>query len=251
MRPVGWVRAFHEPTRDESHLLALAEVVSPVRPLPGPLRIARRSSLSCSSSASRSGGSAPGCLPTRMPTRGLDRDALARGRGQGSRRWSTVRSFVPPSGRRSHDHPRLPDPHAPAPGAGGGRRRALRPRGRRSAGGQVRPTGEERRALLPSGRQPVFRNRVAWAVAYLAQAGLLERTRRGYFRITDRGREVLRDRPERPDVKYLERFPDLQEFRRRRRVPGDPLPRKPHRTRPWRRPINGTGRRWPPSSSRW
>lgn len=86
-------------------------------------------------------------------------------------------------------------------------------------------TGEERRALLPSGRQPVFYNRVAWAVVYLAQAGLLERTRRGYFRITDRGREVLRDRPERVDVRYLHRFPGFQEFRRRRRVPpSEPSP---------------------------
>ena len=32
---------------------------------------------------------------------------------------------------------------------------------------------EERRELLPSGTQPVFNNRVAWASVYLQWAGLL------------------------------------------------------------------------------
>lgn len=47
-------------------------------------------------------------------------------------------------------------------------------------------TEEEREELLPSGRQAVFDNRVAWAKTYLQQAGLLNSIRRGYFRITDR-----------------------------------------------------------------
>jgi len=45
--------------------------------------------------------------------------------------------------------------------------------------------------MQPSGRQPLFNNRVHWAKTYLAQAKLLEITRRAYFRITDRGRAVL------------------------------------------------------------
>jgi len=35
-------------------------------------------------------------------------------------------------------------------------------------------TEEEKNALLPSGRQGIFVNRVAWAKAYLQQAGLLD-----------------------------------------------------------------------------
>ncbi len=77
--------------------------------------------------------------------------------------------------------------------------------------------GEERRRLLPSGRQPVFENRVGWALTYLAQAGLLERSRRGYFRITPRGAQVLQERPERLDVRFLERFEEFRGFRARRR----------------------------------
>ena len=38
---------------------------------------------------------------------------------------------------------------------------------------------EERRELLPSGKQPVFDNRVGWARTYLKNARLLEYTRRG------------------------------------------------------------------------
>jgi len=48
-------------------------------------------------------------------------------------------------------------------------------------------TAEERAALLPSGKQTTFANRVHWAKSYLKQAGLVEITGRGQFRVTDRG----------------------------------------------------------------
>lgn len=53
-------------------------------------------------------------------------------------------------------------------------------------------TPEERAQLLPSGRQPVFVNRVAWAKAHLKAAGALRSPRRGVYAITDRGVELLR-----------------------------------------------------------
>lgn len=83
--------------------------------------------------------------------------------------------------------------------------------------------------MLPSGRQPVFNNRVHWAKTYLAQAKLLEITRRGHFRITRRGLDVLRSSPERVDNKLLEQFEDFNEFKQRAResqrneVEDDPL----------------------------
>src|SRR5579863_10009004 len=52
---------------------------------------------------------------------------------------------------------------------------------------------EERKELLPSGRQPKLDNRVGWARTYLKKAGLLESTGRGRFRITQRGLDVLKD----------------------------------------------------------
>jgi restriction system protein len=80
-------------------------------------------------------------------------------------------------------------------------------------------TEEERQQLLPSGKQTTFVNRVHWAKTYLSQAGLLEATKRAYFRITDRGREVLAPNPARIDNEYLSRFPELTQFLDRSRDP--------------------------------
>jgi restriction system protein len=76
-------------------------------------------------------------------------------------------------------------------------------------------TPEERATLLPSGKQTTFANRVNWAKSYLKQAGLVEATRRGYFKITDRGRAALADKGSLINTEYLEQFEDFQRFRER------------------------------------
>ncbi len=78
--------------------------------------------------------------------------------------------------------------------------------------------------LLPSGRQSRFSNRVAWAKAYLQQAALLTTPRRGHFRISDRGRDVLKAPPARIDIKFLEQYPEFAEFRSRKGEVGDNPP---------------------------
>ena len=72
---------------------------------------------------------------------------------------------------------------------------------------------EDLEERLPSGRQSTFANRVAWAKVYLTQAGILESTKRGKFHISDRGRKILSENPERIDIKFLHRFEEFQEFR--------------------------------------
>jgi restriction system protein len=67
--------------------------------------------------------------------------------------------------------------------------------------------------LLPSGRQPKFANRVAWAKSYLQQAGLLLSPRRGHFQISDRGGAVLKAPPTKVDIKFLEQYPEFVDFR--------------------------------------
>jgi restriction system protein len=67
--------------------------------------------------------------------------------------------------------------------------------------------------LLPTGRQGKFDNRVGWAKSYLKQAGLLEITGRGVFRITERGLQVLASKPLRIDMKFLEKYPEYLTFR--------------------------------------
>jgi restriction system protein len=80
---------------------------------------------------------------------------------------------------------------------------------------QMHVSAEERAIMIPSGRAPLFSNRVAWAVTQLAQAGLLDRPARGVTQITDRGIEVLAQHPQRINVKVLRQFPEYQEFRTR------------------------------------
>jgi restriction system protein len=66
---------------------------------------------------------------------------------------------------------------------------------------------------LPSGRQAKFSNRVAWAKSYLQQAGLLVSPRRGHFQVSARGCDVLKTKPSRIDIKFLEQFPEFVQFR--------------------------------------
>ena len=68
-------------------------------------------------------------------------------------------------------------------------------------------------ALLPSGRQSTFNNRVAWALGYLKQAKLLESPRRSVYRITARGEDVLKAPPPRIDIAYLDRYSEFVAFR--------------------------------------
>ena len=74
-------------------------------------------------------------------------------------------------------------------------------------------TAAERAALLPSGQQGVFKNRIGWARTYLKKAGLIEATKRGVFKITARGLKSLVAEPSKIDNKYLEQFAEFIEFR--------------------------------------
>jgi restriction system protein len=90
-------------------------------------------------------------------------------------------------------------------------------------------TAEEEAKTIPSGKQPIFYNRVGWARTYLKQAGLLEPTRRNYLKITDRGKEVLNENLSRIDMKYLEKFPEYLDFRDRTKEP-QPGPEEPEKS---------------------
>jgi restriction system protein len=76
-------------------------------------------------------------------------------------------------------------------------------------------TPEEIAEVLPSGGQTRFANRVAWAHVYMKQAGLLASKRRGIYRITPRGQEVLAAPPDQINMAFLEQYPEYREFRAR------------------------------------
>jgi restriction system protein len=69
-------------------------------------------------------------------------------------------------------------------------------------------TEEEKREVVAPGKPTKLRNRVAWAFVYLRRAGLLEGTRKGSFRITERGGELLGNPPPSLNVRFLRQAPD-------------------------------------------
>jgi restriction system protein len=82
-------------------------------------------------------------------------------------------------------------------------------------------TEQERGELLPSGQQEVFENRIGWARTYLKKAGLIQTTRRGFFRITERGLDVLKQKPAQIDAKFLQQFEEFRTFKALRHEPND------------------------------
>jgi restriction system protein len=90
-------------------------------------------------------------------------------------------------------------------------------------------TPEERRELLPSGRQFRFDNRVHWAASYMKQAGLLENQGPRQLVLTQSGRDLLANHPKSLSVKVLEQYPQFLAFKARKKpkAPDPPAPR-PH-----------------------
>ncbi len=83
---------------------------------------------------------------------------------------------------------------------------------------------EELTELLPSGTQPVFTNRVAWAKSHMKMAGLVDAPKRAVYQITDRGRTLLASKPEAINMSTLMEYAEYLEFRTRKR--------KHHKARP-------------------
>ena len=73
-------------------------------------------------------------------------------------------------------------------------------------------TEEDLQEMLPSGIQRTFVNRISWASTYMKKAGLLEATRRGHFRITLRGQELLGKQPKAINVNLLRQYPEFLAF---------------------------------------
>ena len=74
-------------------------------------------------------------------------------------------------------------------------------------------TDAERAELLPSGRALLFTNRIGWARMHLKGAGLIEPTKRGYFRITEAGIGLLAESPQKIDMRVLSRYELYRDWR--------------------------------------
>ena len=71
---------------------------------------------------------------------------------------------------------------------------------------------EEKKELLPSGKQTVFENRIGWAKTHLKKAGLLIYPKRGCIQITERGQSLLNKKFDRIDMGTLKQFDEYNEF---------------------------------------
>jgi len=73
-------------------------------------------------------------------------------------------------------------------------------------------TDEERKELLPSGQDFVFRNRVGWARTHMKAAGLIDNPKRGIFVITEAGMGLLATGADRVDLKLLHAYDSYRDF---------------------------------------
>ena len=89
---------------------------------------------------------------------------------------------------------------------------------------------EDLKTLLPSGKQTIVYNRVVWAGTYLKNAGMIERPKRGSFRITDRGKEFLARKPDRITIADLTAYPEFQQFHTSTIAPGQIIGKPPETT---------------------
>lgn len=74
-------------------------------------------------------------------------------------------------------------------------------------------TEEDMQEMLPSCNQQTYYNRAGWARTYLKKAGLLEYPSRGVMQITETGKNVMTNKPEKIDNKFLSQFEQFNQFK--------------------------------------
>ena len=64
-------------------------------------------------------------------------------------------------------------------------------------------TGEEKQVKTPNGKQLLYYNRIAWSISYLRTGGLIESPERGKYQISELGKKVLNNPPEKITIRFL------------------------------------------------
>lgn len=65
---------------------------------------------------------------------------------------------------------------------------------------------DEQNEKIPSVKQPLCYNRIAWALAYLKMADLISSPLRAVYAITEEGKKVLQDPPDKITIAFLKQF---------------------------------------------
>jgi len=74
-------------------------------------------------------------------------------------------------------------------------------------------TEEERKELLPSGKQAIFDNRIGWSRTFLKKAGLIDSPSRGVFVINAEGSKLLAESPPTINDVLLMRYESFRLFK--------------------------------------
>jgi len=74
-------------------------------------------------------------------------------------------------------------------------------------------TEEEQKEKIPSGKQFTYSNRIAWAISYLKMAELIFSPKRGSYRITEEGVNVLKNPPDKITISFLKQFENFSKNR--------------------------------------
>ena len=78
---------------------------------------------------------------------------------------------------------------------------------------QMKISAVDRDVIQPSGTQTTLYNRIAWAITHLSKSLLIDKPSRGRFKISARGRDVLKTNPVGISNRFLQQFPEYQAFR--------------------------------------
>ncbi len=65
-------------------------------------------------------------------------------------------------------------------------------------------TNDEKNIRTPNGKQLLYYNRIAWSISYLKTGGLIQSPERGKYKITDLGKKILKNPPDKITKKFLE-----------------------------------------------
>lgn len=79
-------------------------------------------------------------------------------------------------------------------------------------------TEEEKQVKTPNGKQLLYYNRIAWSISYLRTGGLIESPERGKYKISELGKKVLNNPPEKITIWFLKELnPDKNLFEREKK----------------------------------
>jgi len=72
---------------------------------------------------------------------------------------------------------------------------------------------EEQKVKTPTGQQILIYNRIAWAISYLKMAELITSPERAKYQISELGKKILKDPPEKISIKFLKTLPNFSKNR--------------------------------------